>query len=168
MNKLYFVGLLVGGSLVSLLCTVQTSAYSIHQYIAPLECVIDELNNGYSSTVILSPQECNDYLNSRKVEKPNTKDEYRTLIETQKKQLSVIMISPSKQLSSDEPNLSPLDKGAESPLELVNRTNDLDFGKKGLLVTIVEIVIIMFVVVCLVIMHGRRLEIKLKHWYNHR
>lgn len=39
------------------------TAYQVRQYIAPIECTEDEINDGVETQVILSPEECYKLLN---------------------------------------------------------------------------------------------------------
>lgn len=50
----------------------RVAAASVTQYIAPLECRIDSVDNGVNVQIILAPEECKTYLNPQTPNKSTT------------------------------------------------------------------------------------------------
>jgi membrane-associated HD superfamily phosphohydrolase len=50
----------------------RVAAASVTQYIAPLECRIDSVDNGVNVQIILAPEECKTYLNPQTPDKSTT------------------------------------------------------------------------------------------------
>jgi hypothetical protein len=64
-KRLIVLGAVVCIGMSGLLTTAQLRAETtrFEQYISPKECVKEEVNNGISTSVILTPQECEELLN---------------------------------------------------------------------------------------------------------
>jgi len=64
------IALVVSFSVMQLASVADAQTTRFEQYVSPKECVKETINNGVTTQVILSPQECEELLNPKPPEPP--------------------------------------------------------------------------------------------------
>lgn len=163
-------------SVLILLCCVtigiaeSAAAYRIQQYIAPLECVVDDLNDGSNTTTILSPEDCSDYF-----EEPDTPDltvdsntQTVPISDTLKIKSSNLTITPSQISKTDIDSVSNPDIAIDQPHRDIVKDTQSGNNTSSILDKPIELIVIALSLASLSVLNWRHIALIRKYWYNQR
>ena len=170
------IGVIIAHACLFTIVTSSTAmAYSVKQYIAPLECVIDHLNDGSNQTVILSPDDCYDYLNPEAPISPGgdgvvTPPDNNPVLPTDSLN-ELDQAQPALSASSDSDDDDQRGDGSGNGTD--EQANEKQSSQNNNVVRIEaardtyrELIVIGAGAAAILLLHGRRLVLYLRHWYN--